>query len=43
MGGWGQVGHSPIPTQSGHLVEGGKSDMRDVVEGGHFGVGRDEA
>ena len=34
---WG-VGQSLIPTQFKHLVEGGKSDIRDVVEGGHFGV-----
>ena len=37
------VGQSPIPTQPTHLVEGEKSDIGDVFDGGHFGVGGNEA
>ena len=38
----GGVGQSPIPTQPTPLMERGKSDVGDVVEGGHLRVGEEE-
>ena len=42
MKGGGGVGQSPIPTQPTHLMKRGKSDVGDVVEGGHLRVGGEE-
>ena len=38
----GGVGQSLIPTQPTHRMERGKSDVGDVVEGGHLRVGGEE-
>ena len=43
-GGWGGggVGQSLIPTQPTHVMKREKSDVGDVVEGGHLRVGRED-
>ena len=38
----GGVGQSPIPAQPKHMIKRGKSDVRDVVEGGHLRVGGED-
>ena len=38
----GGVRQSPIPTQPTHLMKRGKSDVKEVVEGGHLRVGGEE-
>ena len=41
MKGGGSV-QSLIPTKPMHLMKRGKSDVGDVVEGGHLRVGRED-